>query len=110
MGALEGRALLQRQPPPRGLRGYMKVELPAGLLDEEREEEGHGGVDPALPERVREQLAAAESRARTYVSRDEMQLAGDVIFTEVRDILAAATTQVPGGSRCSPIRRSSSSE
>jgi hypothetical protein len=41
-----------------------------------------------------EQLAAAESRARTYVSRDEMQLAGDVIFTEVRDILAAATTQV----------------
>src|SRR6185503_19890472 len=40
-----------------------------------------------------EQLAAAESRARTYVSRDEMQLAGDVIFTEVRDILAAATTQ-----------------
>src|SRR6185436_12675854 len=41
-----------------------------------------------------EQLAAAESRARTYVSRDETQLAGDVIFTEVRDILAAATTQV----------------
>ena len=41
-----------------------------------------------------DQLAAAESRARTYVSRDEMQLAGDVIFTEVRDILAAATTQV----------------
>ena len=41
-----------------------------------------------------EQLAAAESRARTYVSRDEMQLAGDVIFTEVRDILAAATSQV----------------
>ena len=41
-----------------------------------------------------EQLAAAESRARTYVSRDEMQLAGDVIFTEVRDILAAATGQV----------------
>jgi hypothetical protein len=37
---------------------------------------------------------AAEQRARTYVSRDEMQLAGDVIFTEIRDILAAATTQV----------------
>ena len=41
-----------------------------------------------------DQLAAAESRARTYVSRDELQLAGDVIFTEVRDILAAATGQV----------------
>ncbi|MBY0492908.1 MAG: hypothetical protein K2Y23_01715 [Cyanobacteria bacterium] len=41
-----------------------------------------------------DQLTAAEQRARTYVSRDEMQLAGDVIFTEVRDLLAAATTQV----------------
>lgn len=41
-----------------------------------------------------DQLVAAERRARTYVSREEMQLAGDVIFTEVRDILAAATTQV----------------
>src|SRR6186997_2850805 len=41
-----------------------------------------------------DQLSAAERRARTYVSRDEMQLAGDVIFTEVRDLLAVATTQV----------------
>jgi hypothetical protein len=41
-----------------------------------------------------DQLSAAERRARGYVSRDEMQLAGDVIFTEVRDLLAAATTQV----------------
>jgi hypothetical protein len=41
-----------------------------------------------------DQLAAAERRARTYVSRDEMQLAGDVIFTEVRDILAAAEGEV----------------
>jgi len=41
-----------------------------------------------------DQLVAAEKRARTYVSRDEMSLAGDVIFTEVRDILASATTQV----------------
>jgi hypothetical protein len=41
-----------------------------------------------------DQLGAAESRARTYVSRDELPLAGDVIFTEVRDILAAATAQV----------------
>jgi GAF domain-containing protein len=41
-----------------------------------------------------DQLSAAEKRARGYVSRDEMQLAGDVIFTEVRDLLASATTQV----------------
>lgn len=41
-----------------------------------------------------DQLGAAEQRARTYVSRGEMQLAGDVIFTEIRDILAAATTQI----------------
>ena len=41
-----------------------------------------------------DQLSAAERRARGYVSRDEMQLAGDVIFTEVRDLLAAATTQI----------------
>ena len=41
-----------------------------------------------------DQLAAAEKRARGYVTRDEMQLAGDVIFTEVRDLLAGATTQV----------------
>lgn len=42
------------------------------------------------------QLAAAERRARTYVSRDEMQLAGDVIFIEVRDVLAAMTADVQG--------------
>ena len=41
-----------------------------------------------------DQLAAAESRARTYASRDELRLAGDVIFTEVRDILAGATADV----------------
>jgi hypothetical protein len=41
-----------------------------------------------------DQLSAAEQRARTYVSRGELQLAGDVIFTEVRDLLAVATTQV----------------
>jgi len=40
------------------------------------------------------QLSAAERRARGYVSHDEMQLAGDVIFTEVRDLLGAATAQV----------------
>ena len=41
-----------------------------------------------------DQLTAAERRARTYVSREDMLLAGDVIFTEVRDLLAAATNQV----------------
>ena len=41
-----------------------------------------------------DQLVAAEQRARTYVSRDEMQLAGDVIFTEIRDVLATVTNQV----------------
>jgi hypothetical protein len=41
-----------------------------------------------------DQLSAAERRARTYVSRGEMQEAGEVIFTEIRDLLAAATGQV----------------
>jgi hypothetical protein len=41
-----------------------------------------------------DQLAAAEKRVRTHAANGEMQLAGDVIFTEVRDLLAAATTQV----------------
>jgi len=41
-----------------------------------------------------DQLVAAERRARTYVSREELQLAGDVVFTEIRDILALVTTQV----------------
>lgn len=41
-----------------------------------------------------DQLTAAERRARTYVIREDMLLAGDVIFTEVRDLLAAATNQV----------------
>lgn len=41
-----------------------------------------------------DQLAAAERRARTYVSRGELELASDVIFTEIRDVLAAATGQI----------------
>lgn len=41
-----------------------------------------------------DQVATAERSARTYVSRGEMQLAGDVIFTEIRDLLATATNQV----------------
>ncbi|MEO5695984.1 MAG: hypothetical protein ABIQ60_02485 [Burkholderiaceae bacterium] len=41
-----------------------------------------------------DQLTAAEKRARAYATHEDMLLAGDVIFTEVRDLLAAATSQV----------------
>jgi hypothetical protein len=40
------------------------------------------------------QVTAAERRVRTYVSRGEMHLAGDVIFTEIRDLVTTMTTQV----------------
>ena len=41
-----------------------------------------------------DQLAAAERRMREYASRDEALLAGDVVFTEVRDLVASAIAQV----------------
>ncbi len=41
-----------------------------------------------------DQLTAAERRARTHVSRGEHDLAADIIFTEIRDIIAAASNQV----------------
>lgn len=41
-----------------------------------------------------DQLAAADKRARQYVDRGELLLAGDVVFTEVRDLLTAVTEQV----------------
>jgi len=41
-----------------------------------------------------DQLAAADKRARQYVDSDELLLAGDVLFTEVRDLLNAVTEQV----------------
>jgi hypothetical protein len=41
-----------------------------------------------------DQLTAAERRARTYAGREEMRLAGDVIFVEVRDLIAGVTDQV----------------
>lgn len=41
-----------------------------------------------------DQLAAADKRARQYVDRGELLLAGDVVFTEVRDLLTAITEQV----------------
>ena len=41
-----------------------------------------------------DQLAAAEQRARTYASRGEPLLAGDVVFIEARDLLSATITQV----------------
>jgi hypothetical protein len=41
-----------------------------------------------------DQLAAAERRSRDYTRRGETLLAGDVVFTEVRDLLAAAAEQI----------------
>jgi hypothetical protein len=41
-----------------------------------------------------DQLAAADRRARQYADRGEFLLAGDVLFTEVRDLLSAVTEQV----------------
>lgn len=41
-----------------------------------------------------DQLAAADKRARQYVDRGELLLAGDVLFTEVRDLLNTVTEQV----------------
>ena len=41
-----------------------------------------------------DQLAAADKRARQYADRGELMLAGDVLFTEVRDLLNAVTEQV----------------
>ncbi len=41
-----------------------------------------------------DQLAAADKRARQYADRRELLLAGDVLFTEVRDLLNAVTEQV----------------
>jgi hypothetical protein len=68
-------------------------QLRESLLDlDERISPGGGSLAESLD--GIDQLTAAERRARTYVSRGEMQIAGDVIFTEIRDILAAATAQV----------------
>ena len=41
-----------------------------------------------------DQLAAAERRTREYARRGETLLAGDVVFTEVRDLLTASIEQV----------------
>jgi hypothetical protein len=41
-----------------------------------------------------DQLAAAEKRARDYAERGEALLAGDVLFAEARDLLAATMSQV----------------
>jgi hypothetical protein len=41
-----------------------------------------------------DQLAAAERRTRDYARRGETLLAGDVVFTEVRDLMSAAIDQV----------------
>ena len=41
-----------------------------------------------------DQLTAADRRARQYVDRGELLLAGDVLFTEVRDLLNAVSEQL----------------
>ncbi len=41
-----------------------------------------------------DQLAAADKRVRQYVDGGELLLAGDVLFTEIRDLLNAVTAQV----------------
>lgn len=41
-----------------------------------------------------DQLTAAEKRARAYADRGETLLSGDVIFTEIRDLLATTGEQV----------------
>jgi hypothetical protein len=41
-----------------------------------------------------DQLAAAERRARDYARRGETLLAGDVVFTETRDLLSAPIEQI----------------
>jgi hypothetical protein len=43
-----------------------------------------------------DQLSAAEKRARLYADRGESLLAGDVIFTEIRDLMASTSDQVAG--------------
>jgi hypothetical protein len=41
-----------------------------------------------------DKLTAAERRVRTHVIRGEMQLAGDVIFTDVRDLVASSVAEL----------------
>lgn len=41
-----------------------------------------------------DQLAAADTRARQYAERHELLLAGDVLFTEVRDLINSITEQI----------------
>jgi hypothetical protein len=41
-----------------------------------------------------DQLAAAEQRARSYAGRGETLLAGDVLFTEMQELLSASISQV----------------
>jgi len=41
-----------------------------------------------------DQLSTAEKRARLYADRGEFLLAGDVIFTEIRDLMTSASDQI----------------
>ena len=54
----------------------------------------HNGGSVAETLDAVDQLAAAERRSREYARRGETLLAGDVVFTEVRDLLGTATEQI----------------
>ena len=61
-------------------------------LDEAAVATGNGSMANALD--AVDQLAAAEKHARAYVTSGQELLAGDVIFTEARDLLDTVGTQV----------------
>jgi hypothetical protein len=67
--------------------------LRQSLVELDRQVSPSGGSLTDSLEAV-DDLTVAERRARTHVSRDEMQLAGDVIFTEVRDLVASSAAEL----------------
>jgi len=52
-----------------------------------------------------DQLSTAEKRARLYADRGESLLAGDVIFTEIRDLMSSASDQIAAARQSLQRRR-----
>ena len=76
-----------------GKRAQEKIDqLRQSLLDLDRQVPSVGSLTASL--KAVDELTAAERRARTCVSRGEMQLAGDVIFTDVKDLVSATTEEL----------------
>jgi hypothetical protein len=76
-----------------GKRAQEKIDqLRQSLLDLDRQVPSVGSLTASL--KAVDELTAAERRARTYVSRGDMQLAGDVIFTDVKDLVSATTEEL----------------